>query len=408
MSYISHIPKMYDKDSLFRQLTILPKYDENTCNESQPQRLLSLSDMYKVYIPSQMALEIYTKIYIALYRSLEKKDTKEAVVQRYENYKIINRQPSNGILGGADSFTIIGPSGIGKSCTIEKIISIVTQDKIIVDDNGMKIIPCLVVQCPFDSSVKGLLLEILRRVDETIGTKYYSHVLKGNRATTDIIMGTISTIAINHIGVLIIDEIQNVVNSKNGKKLIGSLTQLINCSGISICMIGTPESEKFFEQAMHLARRSIGLRFTGLEYDDYFYDVCESLFSYQYTKTHIKINDEIIQWLYQHSNGIISVVVSLIHDAQEIAINNETEILNIESLNLAYKKRLSLLYDYVSGDNIKKKTKRKKMKNNIEVIKENNSAKEFSIAELIKQAKEQNINTLDLLNEYISITEVEV
>ena len=36
-----------------------------------------------------------------------------------------------------------------------------------------KIIPCLIVQCPFDSSVKGLLFEILRKVDETLESNYY-------------------------------------------------------------------------------------------------------------------------------------------------------------------------------------------------------------------------------------------
>jgi len=59
-----------------------------------------------------------------------------------------------------------------------------------------------------------------------------------------------------------VDEIQNVANSKNGKSLIGSLTQLINNSGISICMVGTLESTKFFESAMQLARRSVGLQYT--------------------------------------------------------------------------------------------------------------------------------------------------
>ncbi len=39
-------------------------------------------------------------------------------------------------------------------------------------------------------------------------------------------------------------------------------TKLINNSGISICMVGTPESAVFFEQAMQLARRSLGLGMT--------------------------------------------------------------------------------------------------------------------------------------------------
>ena len=79
------------------------------------------------------------------------------------------------------------------------------------------------------------------------------------------LIGAVSSIALNNIGMLVVDEIQNVVNSKNGKSLIGALTQLINNSGISICMVGTPESTVFFESAMQLARRSVGLQYTTMK-----------------------------------------------------------------------------------------------------------------------------------------------
>jgi hypothetical protein len=54
-----------------------------------------------------------------------------------------------------------------------------------------------------------------------------------------------------------------------------------------------------------------------------------------------------VQWLYEHSGGILSVVVSLIHDAQEIAILSGTELLDLASLNEAFKKRLTMLHGYV-------------------------------------------------------------
>lgn len=66
-------------------------------------------------------------------------------------------------------------------------------------------------------------------------TTYYKTALRA-RATTDMLIGSVSQVCLNHIGLLVVDEIQNVVNSKNGKQLIGSLTQLINSSGISIGM----------------------------------------------------------------------------------------------------------------------------------------------------------------------------
>ena len=81
--------------------------------------------------------------------------------------------------------------------------------------------------------------------------------------------------------------------------------------------------------------------------DEYFYYFCNTVFTYQYVRKNSNINDGIVEWLYQHSNGIISVVISLIHDAQEIAILNGKEILNIDTLNEAYKKRLAFLHDYI-------------------------------------------------------------
>lgn len=94
----------------------------------------------------------------------------------------------------------------------------ITENSVIeVDKPYTKNIPCLIVQCPFDSSVKGMLFEILRKVDETLGSNYYQYALKA-RATTDMLIGSMAQVVLNHIGMLVVDEIQNVVNSKNGKK----------------------------------------------------------------------------------------------------------------------------------------------------------------------------------------------
>lgn len=161
--------------------------------------------------------------------------TKTATIQQNQNHRAIQQQEYTGIMGGSDSFTIIGNSGIGKSSAISRSLSLLQADGIIETQKPYaKIIPCVVVQCPFDSSVKGLLLEILRKVDEVLETDYYKNALK-IRVTTDMLIGSVSQVAINHIGLLVVDEIQNVVNSKHGKSLVGMLTQLINNSGISIC-----------------------------------------------------------------------------------------------------------------------------------------------------------------------------
>lgn len=413
IDFTTKLPKMKSGNELISALSIIPEYDETICQQNQAVRLMALSDLYQIYIPSQMSLEIYSKLYLALLRSMQKKGTQMAIKQRYENYKAIQQQSYSGILGGSDSFTIIGTSGIGKSSAISRAISLITENRIIETDKPYtKIIPCLIVQCPFDSSVKGLLLEILRKVDEELGTDHYIHAVKSRASTTDMLIGAVSSIALNNIGMLVVDEIQNVVNSKNGKSLIGALTQLINNSGISICMVGTPESTVFFESAMQLARRSVGLQYTTMNYDEYFQSFCKVIFKYQFLKNQTEITAAITEWLYEHSAGVVSVVISLIHDAQEIAILTGKEVLNLDTLNEAYQQRLSLLHGYIQPSVIQNKPTTKKKKTAASVKKNQTQSQPkqegYSITEIAERAKAENLDVVELLKEVYTVVEVTI
>lgn len=405
---IKELPEMKSGDELRKEFAVIPEYDNKVCEYGAATRLMALSDLYAIYVPSAMSEEIYSKLYLALIRSLQKKSTKVAIRQQNQNFRAIQGLEYGGIIGGSDSFSIIGCSGIGKSSAINRAISIITENKIIeVEETQSKIIPCLIVQCPFDCSVKSLLLEILRKVDELIGSKYYENAIRA-RSTTDLLIGNVSQVALNHIGLLIVDEIQNVCNNRNGKNLIGSLTQLINSSGISICMVGTPESAVFFESAMQLARRSLGLQYRAMEFDENFINVCKMLYSYQYTKNPSEITDSVIEWIYEHSSGIISVVVNLLHDAQEIAILSGKEELNLETLNEAYQKRLSLLHDYIEPTIQRRKqtTQKKKSTAALPEIQTESLDNRNLIADTVKKSKKENKDIVELLKEHIQIVEV--
>lgn len=406
---INVLPRMKSGDDLIKALEVVPEYNPEIRNTDTSVRLMALSDLYRVYIPSQMSLEIYSKLYLALLRSMQKKGTKLAVQQQNQNYRAIIQQEYSGIMGGSDSFTIIGTSGIGKSSAISRAINLITENRVIEADNPYThVIPCIIVQCPFDSSVKGLLLEVLRKVDEVLDGKYYQNALR-SRATTDMLIGSVSQVALNHIGMLVVDEIQNVANSKNGKNLIGALTQLINNSGISICMVGTPESSRFFESAMQLARRSVGLQYTTMSNDSYFQEFCKVMFRYQYVKQKTEITDGIFAWLYEHSAGITSVVVALIHDAQEIAILNGKEILNLESLNEAYQQRLSLLHGYIQPSvSLGKQTTKIKKKVTAHTAENETPDDHISVADLVAKAKDENMDIVQLLKSNMPVVEVAV
>lgn len=96
MSYITDMmPEMKIGKELVSALGILPEYDEIVCHLTADIRLTELSNIYNIYIPSQMSVEIYSKLYLALLHSLQKKGTRQAVQQYNENFKIIKQQNHN-------------------------------------------------------------------------------------------------------------------------------------------------------------------------------------------------------------------------------------------------------------------------------------------------------------------------
>lgn len=341
------LPKFYTGEELKENLTFLPEYKKEFRNLPLEERLFLLNSLYDIYIPSNMSFDIYSKLYMALNRSLSKKFTKEAILQKNENHNLIRKTHSNGLIGGSDSLLITGVSGIGKSSSITNAISLLSNE--IIETKTTKIIPAFILQCPFDCSVKSMLLEILRNVDNVLETTYYKFALNSN-ATIDMLIGMVSQVALNHIGILIIDEIQNVVENKKGKSLVGAITQLINNSGTSIVMVGTPESNLFFEQEEFLARRAIGLSFNEIEYGKKFIDFVDSVFKYNFCKEEIIFDDYFYSFIYEHTKGLPSNIITLFHDCQEIAITRGIERVDIETLSLSYKERMGTLHYYISKE----------------------------------------------------------
>ncbi len=398
------IPPMLTGAELHNALAVNPDYDPAIRQASAAERLVALNALYEVYYPFSMSSTIYSKMYLSMIRSLQKKTGKLAVQQRNANH--FGRRQSYFGISNADSFTITGASGIGKSTAISRAISLMGGDNIItLTSPYCKILPVLVVQCPWDSSVKGLFLSILKAIDEALDTSYYPNASK-SRVTTDLLIGMVSNALLNGVGLVVVDEIQNVVNSRNGAALIGSLVELINQSQVSIAMIGTPECIPFFEQDYKLARRSLGIHIGEIPFDADFAGFCATLYQYKYVSGDMVLTDGIIQWLYDHSGGVTANVVSLIHDAQEIAILDGSEAVTIETLNRAYSQRLGLLHSHIDLARVKMSAKREPVPELPALTETTTSFEKGLLAQTVAEAKRKELPVLDLLKQRISIVEV--
>ena len=399
--------ELLNKQQVIESLIVLPEYDTSIQEKSTVERLLALDDIYDIYIPTGMTIEIYNKLYLSIARSLRKKQGKDAVRQHYENFKKIKGQKSTGIIGGGDTLSIIGNSGIGKSTAISKAITLITQDEIIDGD----IVPAVIVQTPNDCSIKGMLLEILRQIDIALDTDYYD-VAVHTHATTDMLIGSVSNICLKHVGLLVVDEIQNVrlnmkskSNKNNGLNFIAMLVQLINSTGISMVFVGTPEIKPVFEMQSHLARRTVGLQYEVLDYES-FKEMVSIIYDYQYTKEAEPFSEAIADYLYCVSGGVIGIVLGLMKDAQEWAITDGCDKLCLEVIKKVFKERYQMIG---VADNHKIKATAVDEKAVITKQKVGQPQEPpVSLATLITKGKKNKDNLVDVLSAFVSVEVVAI
>ena len=133
--------------------------------------------------------------------------------------------------------------------------------------------------------------------------------------------------------------------------------------------------------------------------------MCKTLTISLYVKNDFTLTDEMVNWLYTHSQGITSVVISLIKDAQEIAILEGIETLSVTTLNKAYNQRLSLLHNHITLPTIKHAYKKKMFSSiepTVDIVDEN------YISSMIVQVKKNGGDLVMALQQYIKIIEVKI
>ena len=97
--------EMLEMRELMDALTNLPEYDKSIRLQPATKRLLALEDsMPQIFIPNQMTIEVYNRMYLAVYKASQKKNTALATKQYYENFKISRSKPNayqGGVIGVA-------------------------------------------------------------------------------------------------------------------------------------------------------------------------------------------------------------------------------------------------------------------------------------------------------------------
>lgn len=275
----------------------------------------------------------------------------------------------------AGAFLLEGLSGVGKSTMLETLLALYPQ---VIEHQRYKESPFLqkqitylIVPCPSDASPRALCLEFFKAVDNVLGTDYYNQYLKSRHATDVLLIDMALVAATFHIGMLVIDEVQNLKASRSARQNLGNsgyktarpklgqkaqelmnfFVKLINWVGIPTIFVGTGDVAPLFDETMQYVRRATAnghIIVEPIQRDsDEWNNFVAKLWKYQWLQSPLPFNPSacsipgsrelaISAHCHYLSCGLPDVLVKLFMQAQWLALRSGRETLHVELLDETY------------------------------------------------------------------------
>lgn len=198
--------------------------------------------------------------------------------------------------------------------------------------------------------------------DSVLGLKLYSGLfskLKGSGRNT-YLSEIRRIVASHHVGVLVLDEFQNLsLMGVGAKKIIALLVNLRDELGLPIVVIGTYKALGLLKSELSSARRLAEGGYFDLERplspnDVHWQSLCTAAWEFQWVRNPVDYSEAIGAALYEVSQGITGIMLSTLATAQVAAIENGSERVTEELIRTVFKERMTPLHPAVrvlqSGD----------------------------------------------------------
>ena len=349
--FLESVPEQMDRGTFFRRIYGKPPFPPDMADITQEERHVCLSYLSGLYIPMDY---LYT-VYDILLRAIRTTYTTKTMLDTVRQMQALWDHRSAGFATQAQSGSLLGVPGIGKTSAVRRCLSLLPQCITHMEYKGKsfykKQILYLFVECPADCSIKTLAYSMIAAVDRAIGSEYFRIAARQSRLSASALVTQVKIICLNHgIGLIVVDELQNVISTaeknRQVKPLIKFLVELVNDTCTSLYFVGTSEADQLFSQQEHLKRRTRGLRLLPLKPDAAYRTFLEQVWQYQVTPGRMALTDAAANRIYDHSGGIPSYILQIFQESQAQALTqgkycmDEQDIKQaIELLSLSVPKR---------------------------------------------------------------------
>lgn len=352
---IQALPPLLDKTAIIRKLMVRPIYKEEEKHAESVYRMHMVNRLFQLYTPLPVHIEVWNMIHTLILQGYLARNPFDKDYKRYINEsgkEIINRSYE---INSRQNFrttsscgTFIGFSGMGKTTTINRVLSNIPQVIIHNEYKGTHFnqiqLVWLKLEAPSNSSLKALCLQFFMKVDELLGTNNYKKYVSRNMSV-DSMLPLISQVAHNiGLGLLVIDETQNI-KKRGADQIMNFFVYLIN-TGINLCLIGTPGAYDLFGKELRMTRRLTGnaeIIYNNMKYGNEFSFLLESVWKYQWTRNFVPFNEEFGKVIYEETQGISDLMIKLFVYSQQEAIESGKEELTVNLIRKVAKEKFRLL-----------------------------------------------------------------
>ena len=344
--YLEALPDVLGKKEFERRIKSQPDFPRDVSRLAPEERRNLLSGLSQWFQPMDYMYTLYDMLHRAMCSTYQTKTVIESVRQMNDLYMDFRTGRPRELSYSTQAYSgaVLGVPGIGKTSTIKRCLSTMSQVIVHQEYQGRKIyekqINYLVVECPSDCSLKTLALNIFSAIDKAIGSEYLKQATYQRAMATSATTTKLKIICMNHhIGLIVIDEIQNAISTatknKQIKPLIKFLVELTNETSTAICFCGTLEAEDVFLKQEHLKRRTRGFRLLPMKYDRTYRKFITELWEYQMTLQKAPLTEKLMKQMYDLSAGIPAYLVKIFEEAQIRSILSGREKLTYESIRQA-------------------------------------------------------------------------
>jgi hypothetical protein len=308
----------------YREMAVLPAFSKFERQQHSAFRRVCCLRLLDAFFPHTRQVMLAERVHMLLLDGYQARDPRKGLYQAFLSESVERLETEDrdyvserGLERVASSSVLLGAPGLGKSRSVRRALAGLGQVSGHVIMSGfITQVPALLVECPAGRGVKQLCKNIFTRLDELLGTSYMKRFGREKIPVETMLLHVQHLCQLHAVGVLVIDEIQNLLDANVGdkKELMKFIVLLINTVGIPVLLVGTCEAAEIFHAGLHAARRGDAIGsdvWDPLPNDQAWGKWLNKLWRYQWTDVDTPLSDELANAIYDQCQGIPDLAVKL-------------------------------------------------------------------------------------------------